>query len=96
MSNKRKHLEYKELENTLAEANDIVPPGSVWRHFKGGQFRVIRVVFDSEALQLEVVHEPVENPNVAFCRSLRDWLETVSFKGYTLSRFERIEDAPED
>jgi len=53
---RRKHLSYRELEDLLAEAQETVPVGSIWRHFKGGDYRVLRVVFDSESLQLEVVH----------------------------------------
>lgn len=88
---KRKHLDYKELEELLAEASEIVPEGSVWRHFKGGEYRIVRVVFDSETLQIEVVHEPVEYPGITFTRTMSNWLESVDFKGYTLPRFEHIE-----
>lgn len=88
----RKHLSYRQLEDLLTEAQETVPVGSIWRHFKGGDFRVVRVVFDSESLQLEVVHESISHPNVTFARSLRNWLETVDFDGYTLPRFEHMED----
>ena len=87
----RDYLDIQELEKLLADGTTKVPIGSMWRHFKGGDFRVLRIVFDSESLQLEVVHESVESPNVAFTRSLANWLDTVDFKGYTLSRFEMIE-----
>ena len=89
---KRKHLDYKELELLLAEAGETVPAGSVWRHFKGGDFRVVCIVFDSETLQLEVVHESIDHPGVTFTRSMTNWLESVNFEGYTLPRFEHIED----
>ena len=87
----RDYLDIHELEKRLADGTAKVPIGSMWRHFKGGDFRVLRIVFDSESLQLEVVHESVENPKVAFTRSLTNWLDAVDFKGYTLSRFEMIE-----
>lgn len=87
----RKHLSYRKLEELLAEAQETVPVGSTWRHFKGGDYRVVRVVFDSESLQLEVVHESIRHPNVTFARTLTNWLETVNFDGYTLPRFEHME-----
>lgn len=87
----RKHLSYRKLEELLAEAQETVPVGSTWRHYKGGDYRVVRVVLDSESLQLEVVHESISHPNVTFTRTLTNWLETVSFDGYTLPRFEHLE-----
>ncbi len=90
---KRKHLSYRELKELLTEATIQVPEGSIWRHFKGGDYRVVRIVFDSETLQLEVVHESIQHPGVTFTRSLSNWLETVDFEGYTLPRFEHMENA---
>ncbi len=90
--NKRKRLSFEELETLLNEANENVPPDSVWRHFKGGDFRVLCVAFDAETLRLEVVHESIEHPGIIFTRSMSNWLETVAFEGYTLPRFEHIED----
>lgn len=87
----RKHLSHRELEDLLSEAQETVPVGSIWRHFKGGDYRVLRVVFDSETLQLEVVHESISHPNVTFTRSMTNWLESVNFDGYTLPRFEHME-----
>lgn len=89
---KRKHLEYKELEAMLRETEEIVPKGSVWRHFRGGDYKVLCVVFDAESLQFEVVHESLEYPGVVFTRSMTNWLESVEFEGYELPRFEHIED----
>lgn len=88
---KRKFLSYDELNKLLDEAQSKVSEGSVWRHFKGGDYKVLGVVFDAEDLQLEVIHAPVEQPGVIFTRSMTNWLETVEFEGYTLSRFEQIE-----
>ena len=88
---KRKHLGFRELESLLHEAEETVPQGSIWRHFKGGDFKVLRVVFDAESLQLEVVHESIEHPGVTFTRSMSNWLESVEFEGYELPRFEHIE-----
>ena len=87
----RKYVDYDELERLLDDASTKVPEGSTWRHFKGGEYKVLGIVFDSETLQLEVIHEPIDHTGVIFTRSLSNWLESVNFEGYTLSRFERIE-----
>ena len=71
---KRKFLSYDELDKLLDDAQQRVPEGSVWRHFKGGEYKVLGVVFDSEDLELEVIHEPIEHPGVVFTRSLSNWL----------------------
>lgn len=89
----RKQMSFRELERLLADVEQKVPVGSIWRHFKGGDFRILRIVFDSESLQLEVVHESVDYPNIAFTRTISNWLDTVDFEGYTLSRFEMIVEA---
>lgn len=93
---RRKHLDYKELEKLLLDGESKVPTGSIWRHFKGGDYRVLRIVFDSETLQLEVAHESVDHPEVAFTRTLSNWLETVDFQGFTLSRFEMIQESSDE
>lgn len=89
---KRKRLNDRELESLLREAQETVPKGSVWRHFKGGEYRVLCIAFDSEDLRLEVVHESIDFPGVIFTRTMTNWLESVNFEGFTLSRFEHIED----
>lgn len=89
---KRKRLSDRELRELLSEAEVSVPKGSVWRHFKGGEYRVICVAFDSEDLRLEVIHEPLDDPGIVFTRTMSNWLESVNFEGFTLSRFEHIED----
>lgn len=83
-------MSFDELEELLREAEETVPRKSLWRHFKGGDYRVVAVVFDSETLQLEVVHESVDHPGITFTRTMSNWLETVEFQGYTLSRFEHM------
>jgi len=89
---KRKRLSDRELSELLHEAEETVPKGSIWRHFKGGDYKVLCIAFDSESLQLEVVHEPIDYPGITFTRSMSNWLESVNFEGFTLSRFEHMED----
>jgi len=88
---KRKRLSDRELQELLREAEETVPKGSVWRHFKGGEYRVVCIAFDSEDLRLEVIHEPLDDPGIVFTRTMSNWLESVNFEGFTLSRFEHIE-----
>jgi hypothetical protein len=89
---KRKRLSNRELDQLLRESEEAVPVGSIWRHFKGGDYKVVCIAFDSEDLQLEVVHESIDYPGITFTRSMSNWLESVNFEGFTLSRFEHMED----
>lgn len=88
---RRKHLNYRELNELLGEARETIPQNSIWRHFKGGDYKVVCVAFDSESLQFEVVHESIDHPGVIFTRSMSNWLESVEFEGYELPRFEHME-----
>jgi len=39
----------------LLEAEELVPVGSLWRHYKGGKYRVTAIVFDEKTLDFEVI-----------------------------------------
>jgi hypothetical protein len=80
----------RELQDMLAEATEMVPVNSLWRHYKGGTYKVVCIAFDEETLDFEVVYEPVNHPDIHFTRRLSVWLETVKWQGATLPRFEHI------
>jgi hypothetical protein len=80
----------RELSEMLAEATDMVPVGSVWRHYKGGVYTVVCIAFDELTLDFEVVYQPEEDERVHFTRPLSVWLETIQWHGAALPRFEHI------
>jgi hypothetical protein len=80
----------KQLEEMLAVATDMVPEGSLWRHYKGNDYCVDCIAFDEETLEFEVIYHPKAHPNIHFSRLLSVWLETVAWKEHTLPRFEHL------
>lgn len=81
-----------QLRGMLAEGLEIVPVGSRWRHYKGGEYLVTAIAFDEETLDFEIIYSPIEAPDIFFARWLSVWLETVAWQGATLPRFEHISD----
>lgn len=88
----RRKKTLRELRELQAEAEELVAPGSTWRHYKGGVYKVIRLAFNEETLHVKVVYSPEEDPAIAFTRELSLWLETVTWHGAALPRFEKIAD----
>ncbi|MGB4800840.1 MAG: DUF1653 domain-containing protein [Candidatus Saccharimonadales bacterium] len=82
----------RELQEMLAEATELVRPGSTWRHYKGGVYVVSCLAFNEETLDIKVIYQPVEAPEIFFTRQLVVWLESVEWEGATLPRFEHIAD----
>lgn len=84
----------RELKEILAEASELVAPGSTWRHYKGGVYKVTALAFNEETLDIKVIYQPVIEPEIHFTRHLSIWLESVTWRGAALPRFEKIADAP--
>ncbi|MBL8121231.1 DUF1653 domain-containing protein [Candidatus Saccharibacteria bacterium] len=80
----------RELREMMTEATELVPLGSVWRHYKGGVYTVEHIAYDEVTSEFEVVYRPEEAADVYFTRSLSVWLETVQWQGAALPRFEHI------
>lgn len=74
----------------LVEATELAPVGSIWRHYKGGVFKVVCIAFDEETLDFEVVYQPIDDEDIHFTRRLSIWLETVEWQEAQLPRFERL------
>lgn len=75
--------------------NDIPPwsdtaknlkPG-IYRHFKGGEYRLVIPARDSESVEEVVVYQSLEDPEKVWVRPLAMFVETVSRDGYEGPRF---------
>ncbi len=64
----------------------------VYRHYKGGLYRVICVAHHSETLEDMVVYESLSEGSGFWVRPASMWNETVTVDGITRPRFEKIED----
>lgn len=90
---KRSKKSEKQLQQMLDEAADLVQPNSLWRHYKGGIFKVTFISFDDDTLGFVVVYEPVNHPEIHFAKGLTQWLEEVELEGVSRARFELIANA---
>jgi len=75
---------------------EIAPPGAVFRHYKGKEYKIIVVGRHSEDLELYVVYQGLyccdsfgELP--IWIRPLKMFFEEVEVDGKRRPRFERIE-----
>lgn len=70
-------------------------PGTTWRHYKGGEYRVDSVVVDEETLDLRVNYVSLARGS-RWSRRLLNWIEVVVVDGRRSPRFSRNLDAPEN
>lgn len=77
-----------EKDNAQEEARRIgPPPGSRWRHFKGGTYEVVGTVVHESTLELMVHYRSEANGN-NWVRPLADFLGV--HPGHGVKRFEQI------
>jgi hypothetical protein len=60
--------------------HDTIAPG-VYRHFKGGLYRVLHTATHSETEEPMVVYVSMENPDRVWVRPLAMWSEEVEAPG---------------
>jgi hypothetical protein len=74
-------------------SDDLISPniGSIWRHYKGGEYRVTGWCRIEATNEVGVLYVPMSDLKyLPWCRPLRDWHQTVPGHG---PRFSPIEDA---
>lgn len=62
-----------------------------YRHFKGGEYRVLGTATHSETGEVLVVYRALYGEQALWVRPLSMWLETVKYQGKTVSRFQLLE-----
>lgn len=62
-----------------------------YRHFKGGEYRVLGTATHSETGEVLVVYRALYGEQALWVRPLSMWLETVQYQGKTVSRFQLLE-----
>ena len=73
------------------QACAAVPPGR-YRHFKGGEYRVLEVARHSETEEPMVVYRPLYGEGALWVRPAQMWSQTVERDGKTQPRFTRVEE----
>jgi hypothetical protein len=63
--------------------------GGIYKHFKGGMYKVIDVVKHSETLKDLVYYIKLDN-GTSWARPIEMFLETITREGKTFQRFELV------
>ena len=65
--------------------------GGLYRHYKGGLYRVLHLAKHSETLETLVVYANEQDPTLVWARPISMWNETVSTKDGDVLRFSLLE-----
>ncbi len=68
------------------------PIKGVYRHYKGGTYRVICLAHHSETLEDMVIYEPLDGSTGYWARPASMWEEPVLVDGVWRPRFEKIKE----
>ena len=77
-----------ELATILANAANLVPPGSKWEHYKGSIVTIVTLCLDEHDLTPQVVYL---HDWLTFCRPLRGFTSSVYVDDKWVPRFRRID-----
>lgn len=74
--------------------NTIIRPGQIWRHFKGGDYRVLYLAIHSLTAEELVIYTSDDEGGAVWARPAYMWLETVECDRKNQPRYELIFDPP--
>lgn len=82
-------------EDVVIEEHAYPTPGSLWRHFRGGLYRVLCVAVREQDHREQVVYEPADGAGPIWVRDLAQWAMriTPSKDGEKVPRFAPVEEA---
>ena len=63
----------------------------LYRHYKGGVYRVVCLAHHSETLEDMVVYEPIDGQTGVWVRPVSMWNEDVVVDGVVKKRFEKMD-----
>lgn len=68
---------------------DAPKAGEIYRHYKGGRYKIVLLADHSNDDEWMVVYEPLEeHPDAPyFTRPLREWSDPIDWEGKTVNRF---------
>lgn len=70
--------------------SDAPKAGEVWRHYKGGEYKIVGVALHSDETWV-VAYEPLyEAPYKLFTRPLAEWRDAVQWEGGEVARFIKV------
>jgi hypothetical protein len=68
----------------------MIQKGDIYRHFKGGLYKVLEIAKHSETKEPFVVYININNENDIWIRPEKMFLENITKNGQTFPRFELI------
>jgi hypothetical protein len=78
-------------EEVVIEEHAYPTPGSLWRHFRGGLYRVVCVAVREHDHREQVVYEPADGAGPVWVRDLLQWNMKVTPKeGEKVPRFSPV------
>lgn len=84
-------------EEVVIEEHAYPTPGSLWRHFRGGLYRVLCVAGREQDHREQVVYEPADGAGPIWVRDLLQWNMPITPKeGEKVPRFEPVEESQTD
>ena len=69
----------------LHVAQALIPPGSQWRHWKGGLYVAVDLAIEHDTTEVLVIYR--DEDGVRWARPVTEWAETMS---HGARRFERV------
>jgi hypothetical protein len=83
MNQKRETKNTQDINNALE-----TPKPGLYRHYKGGEYKVIATATHSESGERQVVYQCLRDGNSWWVRPLDMFMETVEIDGECVPRFE--------
>ena len=77
------------MSDTIPKPTIFIEPGN-YRHYKGGQYKVLCMPLHSETLETLVVYEALKKEGGTWVRPAQMFLESVEIDGQSVPRFEKI------
>lgn len=65
----------------------MIKIGKIYRHYKGGIYKVLVLATNSETQEEMVVYEDINFPNKTWVRPVKMFLENVVVNGESIPRF---------
>jgi hypothetical protein len=85
-----KRLTESELGESLKKAASLVKVGSIYKHYKGNQYKVTGLAIYEPNSEPCVIYKALYGDNLTFIRPVSVWTETINIDGIEVCRFSLV------